>query len=74
MLQNSLVAVTHASASDPPEAIRDSSVAGYVYVADVDEGKKRVKLLTAVAERVPALARALVVGAGWPEDVPDLVS
>ncbi len=71
MIQNCLLAITHAQPNDSHEVIRDSSVAGYVYVADVDEVKKTVKLLAPVSERVPA--RAMLLGR-WPEDIADLVA
>ena len=115
MLQNSLLAITHATAPDTfflsssltasrggggggaaaaaaaaqlaraYESIRDASVMGYVYVVDVDDGKKKVRLLTPVSERLPvgggggSKGKALVMGSGgaegegWPEDVVGLV-
>ena len=51
--------------------IRDSSVRGYMYVADVEEGKKKVKLLSPQPGQVPT--SALVLGT-FPEDVAALVS
>lgn len=70
MLQNSLLAVTNASANDSPETIRDSSILGYLYIAEVDESKKRIRLLSPVSGRIPN--HALVVG-DWPEGVMDLM-
>ncbi|KAF2395628.1 Clp1-domain-containing protein [Trichodelitschia bisporula] len=69
-LQNSLLAVTHADPSESADEIRMASVMGYVYVADVDEGKKKLRVLSPVSARVPA--KALLWG-GFPEDVVDLV-
>ena len=43
---------------------------GYAYVADVDDAKKKVKLLSPVSGRVPP--KALIWGQ-WPEDVIDMV-
>ena len=71
MLQNCLLAVTYAEPNDTQEAIRDSSIMGYVYVADVDETKNKLKLLSPVSGNVPP--RAIISGS-WPEDVPDLVA
>jgi polyribonucleotide 5'-hydroxyl-kinase len=68
---NSLIAITSASANDRQEVIRDSSIRGYMYVADIDEGKKRVKLLSPQPGQVPT--SALVLGT-FPEDVAALVS
>ncbi|KAH7394949.1 Pre-mRNA cleavage complex II protein Clp1-domain-containing protein [Phaeosphaeria sp. MPI-PUGE-AT-0046c] len=69
-LQNSLLAITTASPTDSQEVIRDSSVKGYIYVADVDETKKKVRLLSPQPGMIPA--NAMVLGS-WPEDVPGLV-
>jgi polyribonucleotide 5'-hydroxyl-kinase len=71
MLQNCLLTVTYAHPNDNQEAIRDSSIMGYVYVADVDEAKKKIKLLSPVSGNVPT--RALIYGS-WPEDFADLVA
>ncbi len=61
----------HADAHDAPENIRDASVMGFVYVADVDERRRTVRLLSPVAGRLPA--RALVWSPYWPEPVVNLV-
>ncbi|KAI9712873.1 MAG: Cleavage polyadenylation factor subunit clp1 [Chrysothrix sp. TS-e1954] len=63
-LQNAVLAIKQASRSEAEEAIRDASVAGYLYVADVDETKKKVKLLSPVGGKIPS--GALVWGK-WPE-------
>ncbi|TQW03286.1 mRNA cleavage and polyadenylation factor IA/II complex [Cordyceps javanica] len=39
------LAVMHASVRDSPETIRTAGVMGFVYVADVDEQKRKVKML-----------------------------
>ncbi|KAI8942699.1 Cleavage polyadenylation factor subunit clp1 [Plenodomus lindquistii] len=70
-LQDSLLAVMMAGAGDRQGVIRDAAVRGYVYVADVDEGKKKVKLLSPMPGGVGG--SALVLGR-WPEDVPGLVN
>ena len=54
----------HASTADSEDSIRDASVMGFVYVADVDEKKKRVKILAPMTTRISD--RALVWGT-WPE-------
>jgi polyribonucleotide 5'-hydroxyl-kinase len=59
---NKLLAITTAAASEGHGAIRDASVRGYMYVAEVDEQKKRVKLLSPQPGQVPG-----------PEDVASLV-
>ena len=70
-LKNKLLAVTTASPKDPHSVIRDSSIRGYIYVAEVDEQKKKVRLLSPQPGQTPA--NAMVVGV-WPEDVEGLVS
>jgi len=70
-LLDSLLAVTTAGENDKHEAIRDASVRGYIYVAEVDEAKKKVKLLSPQPGLVTG--NALVLGR-WPEDVPGLVN
>lgn len=58
------LAVMHASVRDPPETIRSAGVMGFVYVADVDEQKRKVKMLAPVGGRLGD--RPLVWGR-WPE-------
>lgn len=70
-MQSALLGVTHASQNDPLHVVRDSSVLGYIYVAEVDETRKKVRLLVPLSERVPA--RAMLLG-NWPEEIPDLLS
>jgi polyribonucleotide 5'-hydroxyl-kinase len=70
MIQNSLLAVTNADPNDRQESIRDSSIMGYVYVADVEEAKHKIRLLAPLSGRVPP--HAMVLGS-FPEDVADLV-
>ncbi|CAI6276496.1 unnamed protein product [Periconia digitata] len=65
-----LLAITTALATDPEERIRDSNVRGYMWVADVDEVKKRVKVLCPQPGMV--VPNALILGS-WPESVAGLV-
>ncbi|EUC43939.1 hypothetical protein COCMIDRAFT_99441 [Bipolaris oryzae ATCC 44560] len=67
---NHLLAITTASPNEGHAVIRDSSVRGYVYVADVDEAKKKVKLLSPLPGQTPG--SALILGS-WPEPVEGLV-
>lgn len=69
-LANAILAVKHASPSDTDDVIRDSSVMGYLYVADVDEARRKLRILAPAGGRLPP--RALVWGT-WPEGVGDLV-
>jgi polyribonucleotide 5'-hydroxyl-kinase len=71
MLQNTILAVTHANANDNSERIRDASVMWYIYIADVDDSKRRLKVVSPISGRVPSSA---LLWGGWPEGVPDLVA
>ncbi|KAF1993002.1 pre-mRNA cleavage complex II protein-like protein Clp1 [Amniculicola lignicola CBS 123094] len=71
LMQNSLLAITTANPNDRQEVIRDSSVRGYMYVSDVDEAKKKVRLLSPQPGQVPSTA---IVWGSFPEDVPGLVN
>ncbi|KAH7353830.1 Clp1 protein [Plectosphaerella cucumerina] len=46
------LAVMYASAKDTPEVIRTASVMGYVYVAEVDKERRKVKILAPVSGRL----------------------
>ena len=70
-LRDCLIAVTMAGPNDAHEVIRDASVRGYIYVADVDEGKRKVRLLSPQPGQTPG--NAMVIG-GWPEKVEGLVN
>ena len=69
-LQNALLAILHADPSDSPEEIRDSSVKGFVYVVEVDELKKKVKVLAPISGR---LLDNPLLWSQYPEASPDLV-
>ncbi|KAF2188353.1 Clp1-domain-containing protein [Zopfia rhizophila CBS 207.26] len=71
MMQNSLLAITTAGVNERQEVIRDSSVLGYIYVADVDDTKKKLRLLSPQTGRIPP--NAIILGS-FPEDAPGLVS
>ncbi|KAF2655553.1 Clp1-domain-containing protein [Lophiostoma macrostomum CBS 122681] len=71
IIQNSLLAVTTSTANEKQDIIRDSSVRGYLYVADVDETKKKVRLLSPQPGQTPS--NAIVYGT-FPEDIPGLLT
>jgi polyribonucleotide 5'-hydroxyl-kinase len=58
------LAVMNASINDPPETIRQAPVMGFVAVADVDEDRRRLKVLSPVSGR---LGNRPFVWARWPE-------
>ena len=69
-MQNAIFAIVHAEANDSQENIRDASVIGFVYVAEVDEKRKKLRLLAPLSGRLPN--KAFVWGI-WPEGIGDLV-
>ena len=69
-LQNALLAFVHADPKEPHEVIRDASVIGFIFIADVDEAKKKLKVLAPLSGRLPN--KALVWGR-FPEGSGDLV-
>lgn len=70
LMQNCVLAIMHAEPNDTQENIRDASVMGFVYIADVDEKRKKLRILTPVPGRLPA--RPLIWGS-WPEPALNLV-
>jgi polyribonucleotide 5'-hydroxyl-kinase len=70
MMLNCILAVMYASARDSADQIRDTNVMGFVYVSDVDEKKKRLKLLAPVSAKLGD--RPLVWG-NWPEPMVSLL-
>ena len=66
-----LCAIKFADSKADEVGVRDSAVVGFAYVAEVDEGKKRVRFLAPHPQRWGE--RVLVFG-GWPGVVVDLVA
>lgn len=64
VMQHWTLAVMYASTRDAPETVRGASVMGFVYVADVDEERRKMKMLAPVGGRLGD--RPLVWGK-WPE-------
>jgi polyribonucleotide 5'-hydroxyl-kinase len=67
---HSLLAVMHAAVLDTVETIRDATVMGFVYVAEVDEKKRRLKILAPLNTRFTD--KPLVWGS-WPERTMGLI-
>ncbi|KAK4934190.1 Cleavage polyadenylation factor subunit clp1, partial [Elasticomyces elasticus] len=65
-MQHALLAVMHCRFNESQETIRDTAVKGFVYVSEVNETKKVVRMLVPQASEWSG--RALVWGA-WPEVV-----
>ncbi|KAI1386638.1 Clp1-domain-containing protein [Hypoxylon trugodes] len=70
MMQNCILSVVYASIHDSADTIHDSNVMGYVYVADVDEKRRKLKILAPVSARLGD--RPLLWGS-WPEPIVSLL-
>jgi polyribonucleotide 5'-hydroxyl-kinase len=64
VMEHWTLAVMYASPRDAPDTIRAASVMGFVYVADVDETRRKLKILAPVSGRLGD--RPLIWGQ-WPE-------
>lgn len=69
-LLHCLLAVMYASTADSQDTVRDASVMGFVFVAEVDEKKRRLKVLAPMNTRVSD--RPMIWGS-WPESSVSLV-
>jgi polyribonucleotide 5'-hydroxyl-kinase len=63
-MQHWTFAVMNASVRDSPDVIRAANVMGFVYVADVDEDRRKIKILAPVSGR---LGDKPLVWGKWPE-------
>lgn len=70
-LQSHILCIMNADPDASEEEIQTSSVLGFLYVAEVDEGRGKISLLAPVAGRVPR--RAIVWSQAWPEEVVGIV-
>ncbi|MCJ1354788.1 MAG: Cleavage polyadenylation factor subunit clp1 [Icmadophila ericetorum] len=68
-MQNCILAIVQAEPNDSQENIRDASVIGFVFVAEVDEKKKKLRVLAPLSGRLP---RKAMVWGTWPENVGEL--
>ncbi|GFP57545.1 mRNA cleavage and polyadenylation factor CLP1 [Trichoderma asperellum] len=64
LMQHWTLAVMNASVRDSPDVIRAANVMGFVYVADVDEDRRKIKILAPVSGR---LGDKPLVWGKWPE-------
>lgn len=69
-MTGSLVAIKHCIGKSSGDDVKASAVKGYLFVAEVDEVKRRVRFLAPHPQTWGD--RALVLGQGWPEAVGDL--
>ncbi|KAK5658349.1 hypothetical protein OQA88_2325 [Cercophora sp. LCS_1] len=63
-MSNWTLAVMNASVNDPPETIRQAPITGFIAIADVDEDRRRLKVLSPVSGR---LGNQPLVWGRWPE-------
>lgn len=70
MMLHCILAVMYASLRDSQETIRDATVMGFVYVAEVDEKKRRMKILVPMNTRITD--RPTIWGT-WPETTVSLI-
>lgn len=70
-LANTLLAITHAPSTASPAEVRDASIMGFLYVADVDVEKGKIRVLAPVGGRMPS--RAIIWAKRWPGELVGLV-
>lgn len=70
LMLHCIFAVMHASPHNTHEEIRDACVMGWVYVSEVDEKKKKLKLLAPLNTKV--VDKPMVWGS-WPEAAVSLI-
>jgi polyribonucleotide 5'-hydroxyl-kinase len=70
MMLHCVFAVLYASTTDFQDTVRDASVMGFVYVSEVDEKKRRLRVLAPMNTRITD--RPMVWGS-WPERTMSLV-
>lgn len=63
-MQQWTFAIMHATPKESPDTVRAASVMGFLYVSDVDEERRKIKLLSPVSGR---LGDQPLVWGKWPE-------
>ncbi|KAM0435817.1 hypothetical protein ACHAPT_002708 [Fusarium lateritium] len=63
-MQHWTFAIMHATPKESPDTVRAASVMGFLYVSDVDEERRKIKLLSPVSGR---LGDQPLVWGKWPE-------
>lgn len=69
-MQNAILTIVNAHPDDIQENIRDASVMGFMYVAEVDEKKNKLRVLAPAGGRLPNKA---IIWGPWPEGISDLM-
>lgn len=70
-MANCILSVVYANRHDSADTVRDANVMGFVYVANADEQRRKLKILAPVSARLGD--RPLVWGNNWPERVVSLL-
>ncbi|KAJ5654101.1 hypothetical protein N7490_001104 [Penicillium lividum] len=70
-LENTLIAITHAPTTASSAAVRDASINGFLYVANVDAEKGKILLLSPIRGTIPS--QAMIWAKRWPDEVVGLV-
>ena len=70
LMLHSVLAIIQAEPSDNQESVRDSSVIGFVFVTEVDDKRRRIKILAPISGRIP---RKVLIWGLWPESTGSLV-
>ena len=65
-MQHSVIAIVDAERNESQESIRDANVIGFIYVSEVDEKRRRLRVLAPASGRLPN--KAMIWGP-WPEAV-----
>lgn len=63
-MQNSVLAIVEAERNESPQDIRDANVIGFIYISEVDEKKRKLRVLAPASGRLPN--RPMIWGA-YPE-------
>lgn len=63
-MQHWTLAIMHATPKESPDTVRAAGVMGFLYVSDVDEERRKIKLLSPVSGR---LGDQPLVWGKWPE-------
>jgi polyribonucleotide 5'-hydroxyl-kinase len=69
-LLHCLLAVMYASTADSQDTVRDASVMGFVFVTEVDDKKRRMRVLAPMNTRI---ADRPMIWGSWPEATMSLI-
>lgn len=70
MMQNATLAIVQAEPTDTPETVRDSSVIGFVFISEVDDKRRKIRMLTPMTGRLP---KKVLIWGTFPEPVANLL-